>query len=100
MSESQKASNGGNLILLVAGILSLLCGFVMIFNGTSFASMFLGVRFLFGFPFSDADRLKVLFVEGGGLLVAGQGTVLFLVGLFRLVRSGAPQGATVKPVGS
>jgi hypothetical protein len=99
MSEVQKSSNGGNLILLGAGILCLLCGFAMISDGTSFASMFLGARFLFGFPLSDADRLKVLFVEGGGLLAAGQGAVLFFVGLFRLVRNGAPQGITVKPVG-
>jgi hypothetical protein len=100
MSEVQNSSNGGNLILLGAGLLCLLCGFAMISEGTSFASMFLGARFLFGFPLSDADRLKALFVEGGGLLIAGQGAVLSLAGFFRLVRNGAPQEAAVKPVGS
>jgi len=100
MSEVQKSSNGGNLILLGAGILCLLCGFALISDGTSFASMFLGARFWFGIPLSNADRMKVLFIEGGGLLAAGQGAALFFVGLFRLVRNEAPQGATVKPIGS
>jgi hypothetical protein len=100
MSEIQKSPNGGNLILLGAGSLCLLGGFAMISNGAFFASMFLGARFLFGFPFSDADRLKVLFVESGGLLAAGQGAVLCLVGFLRLVRNGSPQGKTVGPIES
>jgi hypothetical protein len=100
MSEIQKSPSGGSLLLLGAGILCLFGGFAMMSNGASFASMFLGARFLFGFPFSDADRLKVLFVESGGLLAAGQGAVLCLVGFLRLVRNGNPQGGAVGTIES
>lgn len=99
MSEIQKSSNGGNLILLGVGILCLLGGFAMVSDCASFASTFLGARFLFGIPLSDADRLKVLFIEGGGFLTALQGSLLCIVGLFRLARNGAPQGTTAKPIG-
>jgi hypothetical protein len=99
MSEIQKSSNGGNLMLLGAGILCLLGGFVLMSNGTTFASIFLGARFLFGFPFSDADRLKVLFIEIVGILAVGQGAVVSIVGLFRLARNGAPQGTVARPIG-
>jgi hypothetical protein len=99
MSEIQKSSNGGNLMLLGAGILCLLGGFVLMSNCTTFASIFLDARLLFGFPLSDSDRLKVLFIEIVGILTVGQGVVVSIVGLFRLVCNGAPQGTMVRPVG-
>lgn len=95
MTANQKSSNGGNLVLLGAGILCLLWGFALISGSTIVASMFLGANLSAGIPVSDADRLKVLFVEGGGVLAAVQGLVLFIVGLFQLVRNGAPQGTAV-----
>ena len=99
MSEIQRSPNSGNLILLGVGILCLLFGFALISTPTTIASMFLGAKSSFGSPVSDADRLKILFVQGGGILALGQGAAIFIVGLVRLVRNGAPRDAMVKPVG-
>lgn len=99
MSEIQKSSNGDTFLLLGAGILCIIGGLVLMSNCTTFASMFLGARVLFGFPFSDSDSLKILFVEVVGILAVGQGAVISIVGLFRLVRNGAPQGTVAGPIG-
>ena len=99
MSGIRHSSNGGTLILVGAGILCFLCGFVMISERTTFASMFLDAKVSLGSPVSNIDHLKILWVEGSGIAAIGQGAVIFVVGLFRLIRTGAPQSTAVKPLG-
>jgi hypothetical protein len=99
MSKMQ-ASNGGVTVLLGVGFLVLLVGYFMATEYARLATVLLVARFDIGTPVSNADLMKALVIEGGGIMAIGQGAILFIVGLFLLARNGVAQRVTVKSMGS
>jgi hypothetical protein len=94
-----QASNGGVTVLLGVGFIFLFVGYFMITEHVRIATVFLGARFEFGSPVLNLDVMKAFVVEGGGIVAIGQGAILFIVGLFLLVRNGASQRTAIKPIG-
>lgn len=83
MSEVQRPHANRGVILLVIGALAVVSGLFLYSNRADLAEFFLGARFLFGIPVTNADSLKLLAVAVAtsavafkGLLIAGVGIVL------------------------
>ncbi len=60
------------------------------------AALLFGASPSLGFPLTDMERLKILYVDCGAVIAMAQGAILFVVSLFRLARTERAWGSATQ----
>lgn len=94
MSEPRVPKRVNTTALFVTGTLCLLFGLFVLSQRLGVAELFLGAHFLFGFPITNTDALKVEAVSVGGVLLLLEGIVILAYGLLYLSRNASLNGAS------
>jgi hypothetical protein len=97
MSVLQQSSKHGALILLGIGLISLFCGLVVLTQRETVTALFFGTGPSLDLAATNIERLKILYVDCGAVIAMAQGTILFVVGLFRLARTERAWGSATTP---
>jgi hypothetical protein len=87
MSEFRQSYNFGTMLLLGIGLMSLFFGLALLMERETVTSLFFGAASSPDLGAANVERLKILYVDCGAILAMAQGTILFVVGLFRLARA-------------